>query len=182
MIPTVLNNQNNAIEFFSENSIIYVISNMQITKIESIDDIPDEAYAVIRKAIDTNPKYGYGLELMAGKDEFKQIKQFIKCKCGEFDRFPDIYNGHLTEEFCDCAFKNRCVGAKYLCKLNEYNLTWQERKIIMYVAKDMANKQIGNTLGISEYTVNNEITAIKQKTGCESKQGIVAFAYKHDIL
>jgi DNA-binding NarL/FixJ family response regulator len=62
------------------------------------------------------------------------------------------------------------------------NLTSRELDIIKCIANDMSNKQIADSLFISERTVETHRKNIFRKTGVHSAIGLIEFAKKRKII
>lgn len=64
----------------------------------------------------------------------------------------------------------------------EPTITPREREIITLVAKGSANKEIANTLGISEDTVKQHVSRILQKLGVKDRAQATAEAIRRGIV
>ncbi len=65
---------------------------------------------------------------------------------------------------------------------NDAHLTNREIEIIRLIEKEMGNKQIADTLCISERTVETHRKNIFRKTDTQSIIGLLKFAYKYKII
>lgn len=61
-------------------------------------------------------------------------------------------------------------------------LTDREREILSLIAKEYNNKQIAETLFISERTVETHRKNIFRKTGTGSLVGLIKFAYANNLI
>src|ERR1044072_4122590 len=59
------------------------------------------------------------------------------------------------------------------------NLTKREREIIKYVAMGKKNKQIAESLALSEITVRHLLTSVFDKLGVTDRFELMIYAYKH---
>jgi two-component system nitrate/nitrite response regulator NarL len=65
---------------------------------------------------------------------------------------------------------------------NEVNLTAREIEIIQLIEKELNNKQIADTLFLSERTVETHRKNIFRKTNTSSVIGLVKYAYEHKLI
>jgi len=61
-------------------------------------------------------------------------------------------------------------------------LTKREKQLLPLVCSGMKNKEIAHRLGISESTVWHHLTAVFMKLEVEDRLGLVAFAYRHQLI
>src|SRR5262249_36567075 len=61
------------------------------------------------------------------------------------------------------------------------NLTLREAEVLKLVAQGKSNRQIAQTLGLTEKTVTNHLTHILRKTNCENRASATAFAFRHGL-
>lgn len=64
----------------------------------------------------------------------------------------------------------------------EAHLTGREIEIIQLIEKEMTNKQIAETLFLSERTVETHRKNIFRKTNTSSVIGLIKFAYEHKLI
>ena len=62
------------------------------------------------------------------------------------------------------------------------NLTAREIEIIRLIEKEMSNKQIAETLFLSERTVETHRKNIFRKTQTGSVLGLIKYAYEHQLI
>jgi two-component system nitrate/nitrite response regulator NarL len=67
-------------------------------------------------------------------------------------------------------------------EIEEAHLTERETEIIRLIEKEYSNKQIAETLFISERTVETHRKNIFRKTGTNSVIGLVKYAYEHKLI
>lgn len=95
----------------------------------------------------------------------------IQDECGLWDK-----------ELQDCRFIlliNKALGE---IKGPAAKITRQERKILNHLAKGFSNKQIGDSLGISYWTVRNHVSSILKKLGAKNRLEAVVIAKKSNII
>jgi DNA-binding NarL/FixJ family response regulator len=61
------------------------------------------------------------------------------------------------------------------------NLTKREREIIKFVAMGKKNKQIAESLALSEITVRHHLTSVFDKLGVADRFELMIYAYKHGL-
>ncbi|HEX7691800.1 MAG TPA: response regulator transcription factor, partial [Sediminibacterium sp.] len=64
----------------------------------------------------------------------------------------------------------------------EISITAREKEIIGLIEKEYSNKQIADTLFISERTVETHRKNIFRKTGTNSVLGLIKYAYDHKLI
>jgi DNA-binding NarL/FixJ family response regulator len=64
---------------------------------------------------------------------------------------------------------------------DENGLTERELEIVRLVASGFKNKEVGNSLTISERTVKTHLTNIFQKLGVRDRVGLVMYALRHGL-
>ncbi len=64
----------------------------------------------------------------------------------------------------------------------ETHLTAREKEIIQLIEKEMTNKQIAETLFLSERTVETHRKNIFRKTNTSSVIGLIKYAYEHKLI
>lgn len=121
---------------------------------------------LVNQMIDDSDISGYVLKNI-GKQEL--IKALEKISAG------GIY---FSEEVLQEMLK-----ASELKKTNEEaHLTNREIEIIRLIEKELTNKQIAETLFLSERTVETHRKNIFRKTNTSSVIGLVKFAYEHKLI
>ena len=76
---------------------------------------------------------------------------------------------------------NRLV-ARDIDKDKVDSLTGREKEVLIQVANGMFNKEIANTLNISERTVKNHISNIFKKIDVSDRTQAAVFAIKNDLI
>jgi DNA-binding NarL/FixJ family response regulator len=61
-------------------------------------------------------------------------------------------------------------------------LTKREREILKYISDGNTNKQIANTLSISEQTIKNHVSAILRKLNANDRAHAVVLAFKSGLI
>ena len=181
-VTTIPDAMISGVEFFLLNGEIQFIENGTHRLFSEMDI---QLASSIRKLMDEDAQVTEGLELLGITDPIEQLKQFIFCQFGEFDKTADIApDGKINTEYWDCG--NRpCPADGLLCKLpsiTEGHLTRNEVNLIREVSFDQSDKLIANKLGRSRYTVGTELKTIRRKLRCYTRAGIASFAGRHNIL
>ncbi|MCW5892560.1 MAG: response regulator transcription factor [bacterium] len=111
------------------------------------------------------------------KDSARQtLIQAIRTVChGEVWMDPRM-SGALAEELSHLGGDSEPIGTRH-----ENGLTERELEIVKLVASGFKNKEVGNTLAISERTVKTHLTNIFQKLGVRDRVGLVMYALKHNL-
>lgn len=141
--------------------------------------------AKLREIMDNDPKVINGLQILGITNPIEQIKQFIFCRFGEFDKVADITDeGVVNTEYWECG--NRpCPADGLLCRLPAVpngKLTRHEADLIRDVAADASSKIIADRLGRSQDTINTQLKTIRRKLGVLTPAGVASFAGQHNLL
>ena len=67
-------------------------------------------------------------------------------------------------------------------RIEEVHLTQREIEIIRLIEKEMSNKEIADTLSISERTVETHRKNIFRKTKLNTVVGLIKYAYEHGLV
>lgn len=62
------------------------------------------------------------------------------------------------------------------------SLTGREKEVLKLIAQNYTNNQIAAALSISERTVDNHCTNLRNKLGAHSKQALTAYAFRAGLL
>jgi DNA-binding NarL/FixJ family response regulator len=84
--------------------------------------------------------------------------------------------------FSDEVLAEMETASKSTRHTEEVNLTPREIEIIRLIEKEMGNKEIAETLFISERTVETHRKNIFRKTGTNSLIGLIKYAYEHRLV
>ena len=74
------------------------------------------------------------------------------------------------------------VGAPAVRAALPDGLSPREVQILGLVARGLSNREIGETLSISEHTAANHIRSILRKTGCANRTEAVSYAYRSGLV
>lgn len=89
-----------------------------------------------------------------------------------------IATGRIFVEFARTKNKSPDLDADKL-----ELLTRREREIIGYIVNsNSSSKVIASDLNISESTLRNHLTTIYEKLGVENRQGLLSFAFEHNLI
>jgi DNA-binding NarL/FixJ family response regulator len=113
---------------------------------------------------------GYVVKTVADRDLVEAVRAAMR---GE--RF--LYPGAMTpliEEFLDRARRDLPVP--------EDPLTPREREVVKLVAEGYTNKQIGETLVISEKTVERHRANVMDKLGVRDRVALTRYAIRHGLI
>ncbi|NMB01626.1 MAG: response regulator transcription factor [Firmicutes bacterium] len=106
--------------------------------------------------------------------EPSQVVQAIKqVYSGESVYPPDLLE-HVMERYHELEVQYGRLQTA--ATLSELSLTSRELEILRYIVEGMSNKEIANTLFISEKTVKNHITSLLRKLDVEDRTQAAVFA------
>ena len=78
------------------------------------------------------------------------------------------------------AGRVEALGARRPADLPD-ELSAREAQILQLVARGLSNREIGETLVISEHTAANHIRSILRKTGCSNRTEAASYAHRHGL-
>lgn len=61
-------------------------------------------------------------------------------------------------------------------------LTARQMEMIPLIARELSNEEIARTLGISAQTVKNHMSLLMGRLGCQTRVGVIVWAYEHGRL
>lgn len=108
---------------------------------------------------------GYVLK-NAGRDELR--KALLKIRKGEKYFYSEVAEG--------------LIRMKEGAGTPDFHLTVRELEVLNLVAKELSNKEIADTLSISERTVESHRKNIFRKTGTKTIVGLIRFALEHGYI
>lgn len=151
------------------------------------DEIPEEAFEIVAEDMALHPEVIVDFKDWNIHDPKKQLKQYIFCRFGHYDTEPDIdENGNIhSGEYFDCGMRGVCKYEGRICstiKVANGELTKRETEILKEVAKGKLNKEIAETLNISEHTVATHIQTIQQKGNFFRKFEMISFAKDKNLV
>lgn len=170
-------------EFFEKENEVYFLQNGSLHKFDEIDV---KCLDFLRADLEDHPKAIAAMEQTGIFDPVAQLKQWALCNFGNFDNKADLTeDGVVIREHVRCAKRGTCPFEGIICQplvVANGTITSREEQIIKLIARDLADKQIAAMLGISVNTMAVHRQNIERKIGCQSKMGIVAFAYENNLL
>ena len=111
------------------------------------------------------------------KDSARQtLMQAIHTVCAGQVWVDPRMTSALVEELSHLGPDGGATGGR-----DENGLTERELEIVRLVASGYKNKEVGNTLKISERTVKTHLTNIFQKLGVRDRVGLVMHALRHGL-
>ncbi|MCF8349292.1 MAG: LuxR C-terminal-related transcriptional regulator [Bacteroidales bacterium] len=126
------------------------------------------------------------LDTLGISDEKERLHKFGLCRFAGFDDKADINSdSSSTHEYYDCGQRGVCPVEGKLCKhvaAKHGHLTPREIEVIKLIARDLADKQIADSLSISINTAIQHRVNIQKKVGCSTKVGICRFAIEKRII
>ena len=110
------------------------------------------------------------------KDAARQtLMQAIRAACAGQVWVDPRMTGTLVEELSHLP-EGAASGGR-----DENGLTERELEIVRLVASGYKNKEVGQTLTISERTVKTHLTNVFQKLGVRDRVGLVMYALRHGL-
>lgn len=61
-------------------------------------------------------------------------------------------------------------------------LTRRQKQMVELVSEELSNEEIARRLGISPQTVKNHLTILMARLHCQTRVGVVVWAYRHGYL
>jgi DNA-binding CsgD family transcriptional regulator len=176
----------NNIEFFlnDEAQPHYLQSGMVVP----FERFPDHIIELLEKKLLSDPKRHERIRRMVGSaGRMAEIKQLAGCLYGGLDKHPDIVDGQLIDsEYWNCPRRAQCKHNGKVCSplLTETGKSLTERQVdvLKLIAEGQYDKEIADTLQISEHTVTTHTKNIRIKTGLDRKPELVGFAYQVNLM
>ena len=122
----------------------------------------DEVVEMVRAGVSA-----YVLKDVAGSELIDTIHRVMQ---GEMVIHPRVAN-RLVRELNRNDFRN-----------NEIKLTKREKDVLDLLVKGNSNKDMADTMFISEKTVKNHLTSIFRKLGVKDRTQAAVYALKHNIV
>ncbi len=127
--------------------------------------------------------------LLSMHDEVHLVKEILKAGVNGYVLKKDTHK-ELLNAIDDVArgkvYLSSDVNKLLISNLNNPDegklLTDREREILKLIAQEYTNKQIAETLFISERTVETHRKNIFKKTGTNSLVGLIKFAYANNLV
>ncbi|MCF8350492.1 MAG: response regulator transcription factor, partial [Bacteroidales bacterium] len=79
-------------------------------------------------------------------------------------------------------FTRRLTKEDDKSKEEELNITKREKEILQLMAEGMNNKEIADSLFVSERTIIGHKSNLLAKTGCKNTIGLLAYAIKNKLV
>ncbi|UOX32394.1 LuxR C-terminal-related transcriptional regulator [Flavobacterium sediminilitoris] len=180
-IPAGLLVGDNSTELFAcrETKKVYALSNGKTMPFEKLE--PKKISLLFEKLLDDEK----ALNDLKHLSQQEAIEQFAFCIYGAADHFPDFdLNGNLSEAD-NFICSNDCQCLKWKSKtitVDGQKLTPRQIQIIQLLASDYPDKQIADTLSISESTLNTHKAQLFSKFSVSSKTGLIKKAIEQKII
>lgn len=115
---------------------------------------------------------------------FRMVKRFLRCNCGEYDQNQiDIdSHGRWNFEEVKCPLRGECRDECVICKPKMNNkLTDREMEVFRLIAENMQMDEIADELSISIATVNRHRENIKAKLGLKSVKEMITYWFQNNF-
>lgn len=166
-----------AAEFFKAAGEIYCLFN---GKVHRYDQIPDFILKIVKKTMLADKQsITQMLEAEIAQEE-EQLKHYIGELYGAFDSSPDISaDGILQHHEFVYTHKKKL---KQTIELKHGKLTQREIEVLTEAGLCKLDKEICETLCISNDTLRNHKDNISRKAGTERKSALAVLAYKLNLV
>lgn len=157
----------NSVEFFLDKQEVKCVNRGGVLKFDQFPAWIMETMSADMKKDSKNPKPTLG-----STDQNELIREHIAKKFGRFDNNPDI-------------MVNGQVGyAEYVGPLELANgrLTTRETEVLSLVGIGLLDKEICDSLLISQNTLRNHKDHISAKAGIVRKTALAILAYRNDLV
>jgi DNA-binding CsgD family transcriptional regulator len=172
-----------SIEIWSTGHDVYFLFDGKRIRYE---DAPPSLIRKFKNDMAKHPEMIKILRLMGFISLRDQLKQYLKCRYGNFDHIPDFdHHGNSNPDHFNCGHRGHCPYEGKLCArimVEHGYLTPREVEIVKLVGCDLPDKQISGILRMSPNTLKNHKVNIMQKSGLHSQVGIAVFAVQHNLL
>ncbi len=114
---------------------------------------------------------------------FRMVKRFLRCNCGEYDQsnYDIDVHGIFHFEEVKCPLRGECRDECVICKpeLNT-KLTDREMDVFRLIVQNMEMDAIADELTISIATVNRHRENIKAKLGLRSVKEMITYWFQNN--
>ena len=146
-------------------------------------DLPVKYFQLLQRAYSKDHKAQRFLKEVTS-DVSRQVELFTYYMYGDLDTTPDILNGELSpsENF---RHHTNCPSLLWNTKtinIGDHILTPRQLVIIDLMARDMPDKAIASTLGISPKTLENHKSKLFKAVGVHSKYALLKASFQHKIV
>ena len=94
----------------------------------------------------------------------------------------EVRAGRLDGEAVNCVLQAAGHRTPPIRRERVAGLTEREIDVLRLVARGLSNRQMAQTLGITEKTAGNHVTHIYEKIGCSTRSAATLFAMQHHLL
>lgn len=162
-----------------ESKNVFAISNGNTIPFEEISNFKKNQ---ILQRLNQDLKASEDLKALSNDDA---IKQYSFCVFGAIDSNADFCDSGELKESDNFLCSNNCRCLKWNSKnitINGNKLTQKQIQIIQLLSSDMADKQIADSLGITQSTLDSHKTKIFELAGVSSKNGLIKKAIEEKIV
>lgn len=175
---------NKALEFFIHN---HEVKCLYQGIVYEFDNFPPEVFELVEADMQQNPKALKALADWDITDQNEQIRQYIACRFGGFNNEADISESGeiIPTEWVDCGRRGKCAYEGKLCtsiQLPNGLLTKREIDVLKLIGAAKLDKEICDSLDISQDTLRNHKDNISYKAGVERKSALAVLAYKLNLI
>lgn len=115
---------------------------------------------------------------------FRMVKRFLRCNCGEYDQSNYDIDAHGIFHFEEvkCPLRGECRDECIICKpeLNTW-LTDREMDVFRLIVQNLEMDEIADELSISIATVNRHRENIKAKLGLRSVKEMITYWFNNNF-
>jgi len=118
------------------------------------------------------------------KNDFRIVRQAVKCMFGSLDGMPDISGDFVNYEVVHCPLRGEelCPFSEKICNpASEHNLSFREVEVAKLIATGSTDKEVAEQLFLSVHTVSNHRKHIFKKLNLRSKQDLTKYVIDHNI-
>lgn len=172
------------VEFFVYQNDIRCLHNGETF---TFDNIPNHIIKIIEEDMIKNPKALKALADWDITDPKSQIRQYIICRFGGFDKNPDITADGLVlhSEYHDCGRRGKCPYEGKLCasiQLTNGVLNKREIEILKRIGQGKLDKDICAEMFMAKDTLRYHKDQISEKAGTLGKIALAVLAYQLNLV
>jgi len=170
------------IDFIFCNNNMYILHNGNKIPFEQW---PEWVIILLNMELSKNESAKLALDDLGLSDATERLKTFTCCNYGGYDNKPDLQAEHFNPEYWNCGHRGNCKYEGRLCKflsINGQTITPREIQVIQHIESGLQDKEIAETLGISENTVKNHRSNIAHKLGLQNRTEISHFAHTYNLV
>lgn len=149
-------------------------------------ELPNLVLNLLRADLELNIEAKVALDTWGYSEEMDRLEKYATCRFGGVDMFSDITScGKLNPDYHDCPSRSRCPFNGVVCVKpagKNGELSDREVEILKLIAEGQMEKQIADTLGITQGAIAKHRKSLFNKTGTASSVSLTHWAIARNLI